>query len=339
MKNSFNKTSKKFGCIFFMLSLFFSCSTRTTDFENDSKSFIASIKAFQHSSEMIRECKDFDYQTNMSKYKLIIEEMNKGIELSHNVRDEFLDEVNPELKFQYRNNLVKSQEIFIQNIGEIIKTGNSSYTDNEKANQLLNTYIAFETPIKEELFDDAYDLRKITLLGRVVSIFKINIEERSYMRMFVRLLISNVLAILIFSVFSVIIMIPLLLIGVLDKKLPKKIVSIFSVPALVLVFVCQFYFWMLWASYCSIVVFKFIENPNSEHHWLYYLTGFFAVSAPIALLSNKEEGSLENVNEKKRNRWVTGLVSFSSVVIYIILTIYPELMEYKFISWFNNLIL
>lgn len=152
----------------------------------------------------------------------------------------------------------------------------------------------------------------------------------------IRFIISDFAAILVFSIFLIVLLLPLAPIALVAEKLNKGYVTIISIPFMIIAGVGQAYFWILWAAYCAYTIQFYMESPAVSHNWLYYITGFFAVSAPIGWLSSKEKESASSHEERKKIQDGTYYFSMTAVAAFIVFCIWTNLLDYKYISWLND---
>ena len=101
-------------------------------------------------------------------------------------------------------------------------------------------------------------------------------------------------------------------IGTLILIIPKVIISIGL----------QIYFWVLWGAFCVFNVLYFIDSPQVTHNWLYYLTGFIAVSAPMSYLSSREQETEISYEAKKRISTYAGVYILISMSAYLLFCFY-----------------
>ncbi len=154
--------------------------------------------------------------------------------------------------------------------------------------------------------------------------------------MFLRLLISDFVSIFVFSFFVIALLLPLAAIGLLAEKINKGLLTIISIPFMIIAGIGQAYFWILWAAYCAFTIQFYIDSPTVSQNWLYYITGFFSVTGPIGWLSHKEKQSATSYDEQKKIQDGTFYYSLIAIVAFIVFCIWTSLLDYKYISWAND---
>lgn len=105
--------------------------------------------------------------------------------------------------------------------------------------------------------------------------------------------------------------------------------------------IVQAYLWVIWTSYCVFTVKYFINSPAVTHSWLYYIAGFCAALFLLTLLDNAMQGikSRYNLNLSEQFQLIVFGVNTYVVVIvlsFILFSVFPNLMSYKYVSFINN---
>jgi hypothetical protein len=309
--------------------LLLNCNSSDKSYRKESEQFIESIKVLQNASGMIEEMKE----PNNTKLKEIANEMNKGIQLSQSVSDDFLNTLHPEMSFQYRNKLIKSQEIFIENINSSITNNEFNYNDNYEANILLAEYAEFENENKEEIFNRAFEIRKGSFTERLLTIPKVNMKQRSYFRMLIRYFISVILGGITIFISSAISMLLLIILNVIPKNKENTIAHIVLLNVtLIVIFIFQLFMWLLWSAYCSKTSIVFSSAPDVSYPFIYYVTGFIAVFIPVKYIVKSGQ---QKVDEGDRTTVkLLGSIIILTFISYILFCMKPILLNSDYFAWF-----
>ncbi len=319
-----------------ILSLLFSITfVACTDKQNDSKTkyaadkdaFIKSLETFGKANEDAtkfiednREKISNDPNFAATNFHNMLTKYKEGIKESEKVSDEFLDFLHPELKSMYRDTFVGSFRTMID-FSEKGDYSNAMEID-KKVNDMQKSFYAF-------LHDNQDEINKKILSEK-------NSPKKSYWRMLLRFIISDFISILFFSFFVFALLLPLAPIGLLAEKINNGLLTVISIPFMIIAGVGQAYFWTLWAAYCAFTIQFYMDSPTVSHNWLYYITGFFTVIAPIGWLSSAEKQSATSYDEQKKIQGGTFYYSLIAVVAFIVFCIWTNLLDYKYISWLNN---
>jgi hypothetical protein len=137
-----------------LLFLVFSCSNNPKNtpsevknplpvkFTEDKEKFIEAINCFRESNKISSELGGSvteDGNVQMQKMKNLI---IRGIQLSKEISDEFLDYLHPDLKENFKNKLVKSNELYYNGLF-IQENMLNSFQNQVKANQLVMEWSEF----------------------------------------------------------------------------------------------------------------------------------------------------------------------------------------------------
>jgi hypothetical protein len=311
---------------------------------------------------------------DMKVYSECLNQLKLGIDESEIVSDEYLNYLHPELKQMFKGTYIASNKLWLlsqkeqwkkilnnpNGFGNLIDSidfneykrklnvaGGDSLTSKQIDDSLLNgkfgEYLGSESATSktidslnsiwwsfvkthQELLNDN-DL----LLGKKKS-------NKSYWKMLLYLGIGDFVVTLLYSLLVVLTM--FLTIG-LTKGAEKVGLGstgtlILIIPKVIVSIGLQIYFWVLWASFCVFNVLYFMDSPQVTHNWLYYLTGFIAVSAPMSYLSSREQETESSYEAKKRISTYAGIYILISIAAYLLFCFYPKLLDYKFISFIND---
>lgn len=319
-----------FFLTFILSTVFVSCSDNEKKdnkekYSKDLESFGKSIEIFDKANkfaldlaERSKRGEQIDTSVVRDNFQQMLDKIKEGIAESDKVSDEFLDFLHPKLKSMYRETFVGSFKMMI----EFSEKGDYSKANelDQKVNSMQQSFFAF-------LQENQNNFQKISTGD--------NAPKKSYWRMLLRFLISDFAALIIFSFFVIALLLPLVPIGLLGEKLNSGVSAALSIPFLIIAGAGQLYFWMLWASYCTFTIKHYMDSPTVTHNWLYYLTGFFAVSAPIGWLGNKESQG-QNYEDRKNTQKGTVYYSLIAIICYIVFCIWTNLLDYKYISWVND---
>jgi hypothetical protein len=324
-------TMRQFFALAFILStVFISCSNKEKKdnkekYSNDLKSFSKSLEIFDSANkfaldiaEKSKSGEQIDTSVIRDNFRQMFDKIKEGIAESEKVSDEFLDFLHPKLKSMYRDTFVGSFKMMI----EFREKGDYSKANalDQKVNSMQQSFFAF-------LEANQNDFQKLSNGD--------NATKKSYWRMLVRFFISDFAALIVFSFLIVILLLPIMPIALLGEKLSTNVSAALSFPFIIIAAAGQLYFWMLWASYCTSTIKHYMDSPTVTHNWLYYLTGFFAVSAPIGWLGNKESQG-QNYEDRKNTQKGTLYYSLIAIVCFIVFCIWTNLLDYKFVSWVNE---
>lgn len=312
-----------------LILVFSSCSEKKSEqlpnnFKENRDKFITTIETFQESNKISAELPNYTTDEQSSQEQKMKTLIHKGIETSNEISDAFLNFLHPDLSDNFRNKLVKSNELYLDGAFSKSDDPTTSFQKQLQANQLLSEWGNYW----EKNFDQI-DKN----LNTKASVDK---TKKSYWRMLLRFIISDFVSILVFSFFVIALLLPLAPIGLLAEKINKGLVTIISIPFMIIAGVGQAYFWILWAAYCAFTIRFYMDSPTVSHNWLYYITGFFAVTAPIGWLSSKEKQSATSYEEQKKIQGGTFYYSLIAAVAFIVFCIWTNLLDYKYISWLND---
>lgn len=307
------------------------CSDKHNDSKSkyaaDKEAFIKSLETFgkanEEATKFIEDNKDKisnDPNFATTNIQNMLDKYKDGIKESEKVSDDFLDFLHPKLKSMYKDTFVDSFREMI----EFSEDGDYSKAMeiDKKVNDMQKSFYSF-------LHDNQDEINK-----KIPS--EKNAPKKSYWRMFLRFLISNFVSILVFSFFVFVLLLPLVPIVLLAEKINKGLLTILSIPFMIIAGVGQAYFWILWAAYCAFTIRFYMDSPAVSHNWLYYVTGFLSVTGPIGWLSNKEKQTATSYDEQKKNQGGTFYYSLIAIVAFIVFCIWTNLLDYKYISWVND---
>ena len=311
---------------------------------------------------------------DMKVYIECLNQLKLGINESENVTDEYLNYLHPELKHMFKDTYMASNKLWLLSQKEqwkkILNNPNSfvnlidsidfneykkklnvvegnNLTSKQIDNSLLNEKLG------EYLGSDAATSKQIDSLNSIWWGFVkthqdlLNDDDlllgkkkpnKSYLKMVLYLGIGNFIVTILYSLLIVFIM--FLTIGLF--KGAEKIglgspgTLILIIPKFIVSIGLQIYFWVLWASFCVFNVLYFMDSPQVTDAWLYYFTGFIAVSAPMSYLSSKEQETESSYAAKNRIRTYAEIYILISISAYLLFCFYPKLMDYKFISFITD---
>lgn len=308
----------------------------------------------------------------LKEYGECINQMKIGINESENVTDEYLNYLHPDLKQMFKKTYIASNILWLLSQKKLLKKilinqpnrfGNliESFDFNKFKIKMHNADVdsltskqiddsLFSGKLGEYLESEAATSRKIDSLNSIWwSFVKTNQEllndndllsgkkkfNKSYWKMLLYLGIGAFIAAFLFvrlAVFATILIVGLTKEAVKDRYgSTGKLILI--TPLFIISIGLQFYFWVLWASFCAFNVFYFMGSPLVTYKWLYYLTGFIALSPPLSYIAYRENGMEDySKNEIKG----AGIYFLISTAAYLLFCIFPKLLDYKFISFIND---
>lgn len=161
-----------------------------------------------------------------------------------------------------------------------------------------------------------------------------------YLKFIAILFISSISYLIIFSFIVVITLLPFGLISSIKERANSNSVlyNLISIPFFFISGSFQVYLWIMWASYIVFTIRYYINIPEVTWIWLYYLTGFGFLTAPLTYLLNKERQSATSQNEVKGIERGSNFYGVVAILSFLVFSIFPQLMDYQIISWLNNLI-
>ena len=324
-----------------LILLLSSCSDNKSEqlpdnFKENRDKFITTIETFQESNKISSELPTYTKGEQSSQEQKMKTLIHKGIETSSEISDAFLNYLHPDLSDNFRNKLVKSNELYLDGVFSQSDDTTILVQKQLQANQLLSVWGTFWENNFDQINKNLSAKTKKTFGQKLKKLITADESRKSYWRMFLRFLISDFVSIFVFSFFVIALLLPLAPIGLLAEKLNKGLLSILSIPFMIIAGIGQAYFWVLWAAYCAFTIQFYMDSPTVSHNWLYYMTGFFTVTAPIGWLSSKEEQSATSYDEQKKIQGGTFYYSLIAIVAFIVFCIWTNLLDYKYISWLND---
>jgi hypothetical protein len=309
------------------LFLFSSCSdgNNKEEFTEDKKAFFQSVELFgKTNDDGIKLLEDIKNGV-ITDSTIIIKRQNEYyknnqevIELNKKVSDKYLEFVHPQLKSMYRDNFITSIKLILEN--RYSSDREQALEVHKKINTLKNLFVVF---VKEHAAEFDKELPIVP-------------AKKSYWAMFWRLIGGDIIVSIIFCFLVVVLILPIIGIGKIMEKLTSKYITILYFPFIIIAGVLQAYFWILWAAFCAFIVRIYIDSPDVTYFWLYYLTGFFSVSAPLTLFSQMEVDTATSYKEQKRIMKSATAYIIVAIIAFIVFCVSPNLLEYKIISFFNN---
>ncbi len=336
--------------LFFFFALA-SCSDKNdnskTDFLKDKNELLRSLNILGKATEKFNQLKPTDANLNVDdtlavikfaeqvkEYKNVLNEFQLGINESEKVSDEFLDNIHPEMKSMYRDKYIGSFKLQLSS--NLFEKGFKYSNDKNKLAEIAEEENKQDKKVEEmqtEWFDFIQKHQDVLNDEDVLTGKK---SDKSYWGMFWRFLVADFIATLLVSFLIVILILPITGIALLSEKIKSSALSFLTIPFVLVAGLGQLYFWVLWASFCVFHMHYYMDSPNVSHRWLYYLTGFFAAIAPMGYLSTKEQETADTNTERNRIANGSFMYILLTIVAYIVFCIYPNLMDYKLISFIND---
>lgn len=300
--------------------------------------FLNSLEYFDDANNITEEIKSDKQDVKFENFEVLLKKIEYGVKESEKVSDTYLDKIHPKLKSMYRDNLINNYIIFLENIDTINKekSFNLNYQLHEEQLQFWNFIESYKVSInsKMKIINKRSIAKKVFFAKKII---KANENKKSFWRMFFRFLISSFIFIFIFSLLVIILMIPLAIFGkLLENFNPTATALLITIPFTLLAGIGQAILWILWSAYCVFTMHFFIDSPEVSHKWIYYLTSFLWTTGPIGWLSYKEKQSADNISEQKKINVGANYYSLIIIVAFITLTIWPNLLEFKYFVWINN---
>lgn len=319
---------KKLIGIFTILVIVFcsACSSKKdskipADIKQNKESFIKTLEVFQKANNISSELPNLSGNELYKKEQEITTLIKDGISLSKKVSSEYLRYLHEDMEYNFNNKLVKSNELYLEGYSNKENITNS-LSIQLKAHKLLTEW---DTYLKKNRESINSNLNK-----------KFTEGKKSYWRMLFSLITADFIATIIFSFILMVLLLPIYLVSLISEKFSEKFALLLYYPFIIITVIGQFYFWIIWASFCAYTVNYHIDSPSVIHLWLYYVTGFFAVSAPIIWFGAKESRLTESDLENKSNQKGTVVYSLFAIIGYVVFCVWPELMDYEIISFLNN---
>lgn len=318
----------------FLSTIFLSCTdnVRKEELQISQKSFLASIESFNEANETVSKMiQNYEPEQTGNQEKVILQ-IKKGLTESEVVTDSYLDFMHPQMKTMYRENLIGSFKLLVRN-------NNNSELESDIEKQFNSRQQLFWTFMETNHNDLNLKIKQVnekTFIQKIKKFVSANKNKKSYWRMFLRFLISDFVAITIFSFLIMALVLPFAPIGLLFEKFNKGLLNVLSIPFLVIAGIVQAYFWILWAAYCVFTIHFYMDSPSVSYNWLYYLTGFFSVTGPIGFISNKESQSVNAYEEQKKIKSGTLYYSLIAIVAFLVFCIWADMLEFKYIAWLKE---
>lgn len=316
-----------------------------------------------------------DNEKQFAVFGELLNQLKSGIDEGEGVSNDYLNYVNPELKHMFKDVYLEANKLWLtlqeeqlnkikNNINDFMKLSDSINFDELKkkvitaggdsltSKQIDDTLM--NSKFKDWIGSEAGTSKKIDSLMTVWWNFvklhqdilndndfllgKRQSDNRSYWKMLLYLGIGDFVVTIIYSLLVVLTMFLSMVIvkGAEKLGLGSTGTFIIMIPKILISISLQIYFWVLWASFCVFTVLYFIDAPQVSHNWLYYVTGFIAVSAPMSYLSAKEQETECSHDKRKTIRKYSGAYILISIAAYLLFCFYPRLPDYKFISFVND---
>lgn len=307
-----------------MILMSASCSKNendTSSLSKEAKDFVESIALFNEANELIDAVySNENIEPTTKEHDEIVKKIEEGLVLSQNVPQDYLEKLKPGLGVMYHDNCAGIYKKILKSAK--IHEGSNAGLDESDARK-LQLFWAFlesnEATITSNLKE--YSTRPV----------------KSFWRMIFILFIADFVVLIAFSILMIA-MLPIAGISVLFENGSLVFRSFFIFLFLVIASIIQSYFWVLWASFCSFSVLYYIDSPDVNHTWLYYLVGFFAVGSPIAFLANKEVNSKPSVADQNSTLRGALMYKIISIAAFLVFIIWPKLSDHTIVSWLNDLI-
>ncbi|WP_293874466.1 hypothetical protein [Flavobacterium sp.] len=345
--------------IFFLLILS-SCSEKNESsqniFEADKNALLKSIDILGKAADKMNKISATESEININNiadnsqvsklteqqqsYLEALEEIESGIKESYKVSDNFLNNIHPEMKTMYRDNYIGSFKLVLTEQKAILKKGFDKGTDILKDKDYL-------TKLSEEhAKSEKHILEMQTLWYNFIQSHQdvlndeINLSgkksNKSYWGMFWRFLIATFIAVILVSVVISLLVLPIAGLGLIGDKIKSNVLPYLNILFSLIAGIAQFYFWLLWAAFCVHHIYYFMDSPNVTHRWLYYITGFSFAITPMSYLSSKEQDITDSHKEKASIFLGSSIYILFTVVMFILFCIYPNWMDYKYVSFIND---
>ncbi|MBL7936155.1 MAG: hypothetical protein JNM51_10160, partial [Bacteroidia bacterium] len=317
---------RKLTFLFIISFLLVACSEKEksklpNNYMEERKQFNEVIEIFQAANQISYELPSLKNPDQKVKEKEMIQLINDGILKGKGLSDGFLDFLHPLLNEKFKDNLIKSNELYLEGINE--NEFEIATSKQYEANKLLKDWVNYLNKNENVINKNLNIEIKKPFVKRIEKIIKPNVEKLSYWRMAGRFIISSILVIMIFSFFLLILFIPFLPFAFFDKFSESKIGLILLIPLGLITGLGQIYFWLLWGGYCANISILFRNAPTVSNAWLYYLTGVFFVTAPLNWLKDNEVKLSESIEERKNTIKGTKYYKFLSIIAFVVFCFYP----------------
>ncbi|HET7115042.1 MAG TPA: hypothetical protein VFI29_01040 [Hanamia sp.] len=316
-----------------------------------------------------------EYEKQFTIFAELLNQLKSGIDEGDSVSNDYLNYINPEMKHMFKDVYLEANKLWLTlqeeqlnkiknnvngfmklsdsiNLDELKKklivAGGDSLTskqiDDTLMNSKLKNWIGSEIETSKKIDSlmtvwwNFVKLHQDILNDNEFLLGKRQSDNRSYWKIILYLGIGDFVVTIIYSLLVVLTMFLSMVIikGTGKLGLGSAGTFIIMIPKILISISLQVYFWVLWASFCAFTVFYFIDAPQVTHNWIYYATGFIAVSAPMSYLSSKEQEIENSQNKRIRIRKYAGAYILISIAAYLVFCFYPKLMDYKFISFVND---
>ena len=114
-----------------------SCSDKKPEqlpdnFKENRDKFISAIETFQESNKISSELPNYTADEQSSQEQKMKTLVHKGIETSNEISDDFLNYLHPDLSDNFRNKLVKSNELYLDGLSLNLMSRQSHFRNNFK---------------------------------------------------------------------------------------------------------------------------------------------------------------------------------------------------------------
>lgn len=307
---------------------------KTNNFNKD-------LEYFNNSIELLYEANKIDLSKKETidssdhEIKLMLQLSRDGIKYGNMVNDDFLNYLHPELQVNFKDKFIRGNELYMEGFVKQFDTLLilESVSNQIKGNKLLEEWNIFWIE-NENLVRKKIKIEKISFTDKLKKI--VQPVKKSYWRMVLRFFIFDFLYIGFFSAIFVSAMIIIIPIGYLSQK-TKGIFSLFlNTIFTTFIFAIQSYLWILWSSFCVALINFYIENPEVNYKWLYYITGFSFSLGPIGWFYHKERQSSKTIKEAENIEKGTFIYRMICLISFFSFIIWPNLLSIELFKWLNN---
>lgn len=319
----------------------FSCTSEVSEelpdnFKKQRELFFSSLDLFAESVSLSVEMPNYPIKDQDSVEQRMYMNIEQAVNKSHEVSDNFLEYLHPNLPYYYREKLVKGSVLFKDGYSGLSENNSISILKQIQSVQLISDWHTFLGKNGEDIDSKLYPTSKSSTFNKISKALFSTPSKLSYWRMFLRFLLSTFVFIIAFGFVFLAVLSPLVPIKFIADKTHDRLFTILSIPIFIFSGILQAYLWVLWAAYCAFTIQLYMSNPTVDHYWLYYVTGFFMAASPIGFLNHKEMQLAQSYQEVKSKKMGTNMYSLIVIGAFISFCIWDELFEIIQLNWLNS---
>ena len=343
--------------LLFFIIVFGSCTGKTENSQSDNlqnkNALLSSIKILAEATDKMNQLSNSESNIDISDssqlaklskqqafYIEALNEIEEGIKESDKVSDNYLDNIHPEMKTMYRDNFIGSYKLTLSEQATIMKNtrdkGPEAFTDKNYLDSARAEHAKVESQIKERQLSWYNFVKAHQDILNDEEVLEGKKNDKSYWGMLWRFGVADIIATILVSLLIVLLMLPVAGLSKLIETMKTSTLAILAVSFSFIAGFVQLYFWVLWAAFCVFHISYYMDSPDVKYRWVYYLTGFIAAGAPMSYLSSMEQDTAKTNKEKNTIAFGSSIYILCTIIAFILFCFYPNLMEYKFISFIND---